>query len=437
MKKITYSLISFLLLVSATGNLVYAQSVTDVRQLIVGNGGKFESLPPFSDFVTVQTYNLSTLAITVFDTIHTQSVQDVLISGNHAYVTAQDSIVMYDIDTYQRVAAVKDSGVNKMALYNNSLIVTKQYPIGRFRVEALDAANLGLLALIDGIPGDCEGICTYLNRAFVACDSGYSGTQGRIAVINMNTWSVDTVINLGPSAIGIYSMYAYNGYIYCVNKTPFGGGSAGSITRFNPSNGSFTTNSLGLNIGSGVGMKDSLLYLEINKSIGSYNMNTQAIVDTAIISYFGSGGAISINSAALDYVNNRFFTDIGNRTNLAVGVVFSLAGDSITSYSTGLNADACAIDFRNPTGIANAGSVQESIILYPNPAVDFISVIQSSGSSLREIKIMDLTGRILETRTVQKGENNIKIDVSDYTPGIYMVSLTTDHGTKVRKFIRR
>ena len=437
MKKLSYFLISFVLLVFVAGNIVNAQSVTDVRQLIVGNGGKFESVPPFSDYVTVQTYNLSTLAVTVFDTIHTQSVQDVIISGNHAYVSAQDSIVMYDIDTYQRLAAVKDSGVNKMAIYNNSLIVTKQYPIGRFRVEALDATNLGLLALIDGIPGDCEGICTYLNRAFVACDSGYSGTQGRIAVINMNTWSVDTIINLGPAAIGIFSMYAYNGYIYCVNKTPFGGGSAGSITRFNPSNGSFNTNSMALNIGAGVGQKDSLLYLQINKSIGSYNMLTQAVVDTAIIFYFGSGGSISINSAALDYVNNRFFTDLGNRTNLSIGVVFSLTGDSLTSYPTGLNADACAIDFRNPTGIANSGSVQESINLFPNPAVDFINIIQSSGSSLHEIKIMDLTGRILEMRLVQQGENNIRIDVKDYTPGIYMVSLTTDHGTKVRKFIRR
>lgn len=437
MKKISLFLGSFLLLLLATSNLVNAQKTTDVRQVIIANGGKFEVVPPYSDYVSIQSYNLATSIVTLFDTIYTQSVQDVLINGNHAYVTAQDSIVLYNIDTYQRIAAVKDSGVNKMALYNNNLVVTKQYPIGRFHVEVLDATNLGLLGLVDGIPGDCEGVVTYFNRAFVACDSGFSGTQGRLVIINLDNLTIDTIVNFGPSAIGIFSVYQYNGFIYSVNKTPFGGGNIGSITQFNPSNGSFVTNSLAFNIGSGIGIKDSLLYLGIGKSIGSYNLNSQAIIDSAILVYAGSTGTFAINSAALDYVNNRFFTNIGNRTNFGIGVVFSLAGDSLTTYSTGLNADACAIDFRNPTGIANAGDIQEAITLYPNPAVNFISITQTPASALQEIKILDLTGSIIQTRSVRKGENTIRIDVSDYTPGVYLISLTTDHGTKVRKFVRR
>jgi hypothetical protein len=437
MKKFFFCLLSLMLFIIASGNLLNAQGTTDVRQVIIANGGKFEGGPPYSDYASVESYNLATSLVTIFDTIYTQSVQDVLIHDNHAYVTAQDSIVMYNIDNYQRIAAVKDSGVNKMALYNNELIVTKQYPVGRFHVEVLDATNLGLLGFVDGIPGDCEGVTTYFNRAFVACDSGFSGTQGRIVIINMTNLTIDTIVNLGTPAIGIYSMYAYNGFIYCVNKTPYGGSSSGSITQFNPSNGSFTTYPLAFTVGFGIGIKDSLLYLGINKSIGAFNLNTQILQDTAIISFFGSGGSLAINSAALDYVNNRFFTNIGNRTSFGVGVVFSLAGDSLSSYSTGLNADACAIDFRNPTGIVNTGKVQEAITVYPNPAVDFISINQTSTSTLQEIKILDLTGRIIESRPVQKGENTIRVNVSDYSPGVYLISLTTDQGTKVRKFIRR
>jgi hypothetical protein len=117
--------------------------------------------------------------------------------------------------------------------------------------------------------------------------------------------------------------------------------------------------------------------------------------------------------------------------------VFSFTGDSLTTYTTGLNADACAIDFRNPTGIANTGTVKDAISVYPNPATDYISINQNSSSTLIEIKILDLTGREIGNRPVQKGENNIRISVSDFPSGVYLISFTTDQGTKVRKLIKR
>jgi hypothetical protein len=437
MKKNSLFLLSLILLVLASNILVQAQNNTTARQVIIAIGGKFEGAPPYYDYVTIESYDLSTLAVTVFNTIYTQSVQDVLTSGNHAYVTAQDSVVMYNIDTYQRVAAVKDSGVNKMALYNDRLIVTKQWPIGRFRVEVLDANNLGLIAFVDGIPGDCEGVAIYGDHAFVAVDSGYAGVEGRLAIISTSNWTLDTIVNFGTSAIGIYSIYSYGGYIYCVNRTPYGGGNIGSITRYNPSNNSFVTNTMGVNIGQGYGISGNMLYLGMNNSIGSYNLDTQTIVDTTIITLFGSPGSIEIHSAAVDYINSKFYTNVGTRTSMGIGVVYSLVGDSLTSYATGLNTDACAIDFRTPTGVANTGSVKDAISVYPNPATDFIGINLSSNATLKEIKILDLTGRTIETRPVQKGENNIRISVSDYPSGVYLISFTTDQGTKVRKFIKR
>jgi hypothetical protein len=437
MKKISLLLFTLVLLVLASNILVYSQNNTTAKQVIIANGGKFESVPPYSDYVTIESYNLSTLAVTVFNTIYTQSVQDVLINNNHAYVTAQDSVVMYNLDNYQRLAAVRDSGVNRMALFNDKLIVTKQYPIGRFRVEVLNASDLGLIAFVDGIPGDCEGVAVYGNHAYVAVDSGYAGVEGRLAIINTSNWTLNTIVNFGTSAIGIYNVYSYGGYIYCIDKTPYGGGNVGSITQFDPATGNFVTNTMAVKIGAGIGIGGNLLYLGINGGIGSYNLDTQTIADTSIFNYFGGIPNLEIYSAALDYINNKFYTNWGNRSSYGVGIVFSLAGDSLTSYATGLNADACAIDFRSPTGIANQRSVQDAISIYPNPVNDFIGINLNSTATLKEIKILDLTGRTIDTKSVQKGENNIRISVSDYPSGVYLISITTDQGTKVRKFIKR
>jgi hypothetical protein len=436
MKKNSLFLLTLALLVFACDILVRAQENTTARQEIVAIGGKFEG-PPYTDYVTIESYDLSTLMVTVFNTIYTQSVQDVLISGNHAYVTAQDSVVMYNIDSYQRISAVKDSGVNKMAIYNNRLIVTKQWPIGRFRVEVLDASNLSLIAFVDGIPGDCEGLTVYGDHAYVASDSGYQGVEGRLAVINTANWTLDTIVNFGSSAVGIYSVYSYAGYIYCVNRTPYGGGNIGSITRYEPSTGLFTTRSLGVNVGQGYGIAGNLFYIGMNNSIGSYNLDTQTIVDTTIIKYFGSSGDVGINSAAVDYINSKFYVNLGDRSSFGVGVVYSLAGDSLTSYTTGLNSDACAIDFRTPAGVVNASTTGDGISVCPNPADDFIIISLSNAASLKEIKILDLTGRIIETRPVQKGENHVRLGVLNYPSGLYLISFTDDQGTKVRKFIKK
>ena len=165
-------------------------------------------------------------------------------------------------------------------------------------------------------------------------------------------------------------------------------------------------------------------------------MTTQTLVDTALIHYFGIANNIAINSCGVDSVRDQFYTNLGNRTSLGAGVVFSLTGDSLGTYSTGLNADACAIDFRLPTGISNNGTIQEAVNIYPNPASDFVGITMNS-SNIKEIKVMDLTGRILETIPVQRGEDNIRINVSGYPSGIYFLSFSTDQGTKVRKFIKR
>ena len=432
-------LFSFLLLflVLFANLLVQAQKSTEVRQVIIANGGKFEGTPPYSDYVTVESYNLSTQAVTVFNTIYTQSVQDMVINGNHAYVTAEDSIVMYNIDTYQRVVAVKDSGVNKMAIYNDKLIITKQWPIGRFRVEILDANNLSMIGLVDGIPGDCEGVAVFGDQAFVAVDSGYLGLEGHLAIINTSNWTLSNIVNFGPSAIGSYSVYAYGGYIFCVNRTPYGGANTGSITRYNPANGTFNTHVMDVNIGPGYGISGNLLYLGMSKSLGSYNLDTQLIVDTAIISFFGAAGSMEIHSAAVDYINDKLFTNISNRAaTINVGIVYNFAGDSLTSYATGINADACAIDFRTPTGI-NISSQDQDLTLYPNPVNDYLGIITGTKSVLKEITIHDLTGRSVMTRPVAEGEKNFRISVSDFSPGIYLISFRTDQGIKVRKFVKR
>ena len=74
----------------------------------------------------------------------------------------------------------------------------------------------------------------------------------------------------------------------------------------------------------------------------------------------------------------------------------------------------------------------ESIILYPNPARDFIKI--DCDNSIQLIELFDIQGRILET--IIENKNTSSVDISGKAKGVYFVRITTENGKKVEKVIK-
>ncbi|MCX6250707.1 MAG: T9SS type A sorting domain-containing protein [Bacteroidetes bacterium] len=425
-------LVTFLLMV--TNSILVAQRTTTVNQIIVVNGGNFNNP---ADYVTVETYNPTTQTVTVFDTIYTQSVQDVVIFDHFAFVAAQDSIIKYDIDTYQRVAEVADSGISRIYYTNNKLIVSKQFPVVRFYVEVLDATSLSTIAMVEGISGDCRGIEMYPDSIYVAVNGGYSGLEGKMAIINASTWSLVRELNFGPQAIGIDDLFNYNGHIYSVNQTPYGAGDTGSVTKYNVFNGTYDNHMLGVNMGSGIGISGSYLYAGMNYGIGSYNLNTDTIAIAGIIPDPGSANHIYLLATALDYLNNLFYMNIGNYNTFGIGIVATINGDSVTSFQEGLSANALAIDFRTPTGIKPAKIKGEVLSIFPNPVTDMLNIVVTGKEVARRIRISDVTGNIIYDNNIGENQQTARIDCSTFASGVYFLTLITDNGFTTKKFTKK
>lgn len=427
---------SFLLLFSVIqfSSIVQAQKNEWVNQVIIANGGKYEFTPPYSDVVSIQTYNPTNHTVTVFDHIGTQSVQDLVIRGNYAYVAAQDSIVMYNIDTYTRVAAIPDSGLNKLAVYNDRLIVSKQYPIKRFFVEVLDATNLGLIARVQGISGECSGITTALDTAYVAVDSGYLGTHGKLAVLKTSDWTLVREIDLGEDAVGIHDLYNWGGNIYCINKTPYGGQDSASITRYNYYGGTFHTQMLDVTLGNGVGIVNNLLFTEMNNGIGNYNLQTEQIVNPAIVPDPGAASHMYILKGCVNYIDNQLYVNIGNQTNFGIGIVTDLAGDSITSFTEGVSAEAMAVDYRTPVGFQNTAAAR-TITVFPNPADQWLNI--RSSETILEVAILDPAGRKIFTQGFSGDMRTVSMPCATLVTGLYLLEIRTAEGTITSKFMKK
>jgi len=85
------------------------------------------------------------------------------------------------------------------------------------------------------------------------------------------------------------------------------------------------------------------------------------------------------------------------------------------------------------------GSIAEDqVLLYPNPASDYITVeLQQNGEKLESVKILDLLGKELVASNDMAGSNIQTFDVSRFTPGVYVMRVETDIKTSILKFIIR
>jgi hypothetical protein len=120
----------------------------------------------------------------------------------------------------------------------------------------------------------------------------------------------------------------------------------------------------------------------------------------------------------------------------------------VYGYAGAFNATACytlRIDLSGPAIAVRRGSPENlsqivkigGMEVYPNPANEYINIafdVLQKGNA--EIQILDLQGRLINKKIMGIGEgvNVMAMDVSGYTPGVYMVRILVD-GKRMNKKI--
>ena len=102
------------------------------KQVVVANGGLFEFQAPFTDDITIGTFDPYVNTYHPFDTVRGESVQQVLIDSGMAYIAMGDSILKYDLNTLLPVDTLLFSGVRSLAVSGNHLLVGKWFGTGDF-----------------------------------------------------------------------------------------------------------------------------------------------------------------------------------------------------------------------------------------------------------------------------------------------------------------
>lgn len=70
--------------------------------------------------------------------------------------------------------------------------------------------------------------------------------------------------------------------------------------------------------------------------------------------------------------------------------------------------------------------------IYPNPTVDVLNIESKNGLSANEIRITDLSGKV-----VKEQKDATSVNVSDLATGTYIIDVTTNEGRATSKFIKK
>lgn len=85
------------------------------------------------------------------------------------------------------------------------------------------------------------------------------------------------------------------------------------------------------------------------------------------------------------------------------------------------------------TGITEMANNKAKLNIYPNPAVNTLTIDGGVSNQLNKIKVYDVLGNVLVNELID-GERKHDIDISPFTKGVYFAEIVSANGTIVKKF---
>ena len=399
-----------------------------VNQLIVGNGGVYGNS---ADHVTLTGINPENYNSTFIGEIWRESVQDLIVVGDVAYVAAEDSLVKFDMDTQERLSAVYQGNLKRLHFANQTLYVSLRSdlngpPADGVYLKAFDE-NLNLIHQTTGISTDASGIAIAGDSIYVAVPGDWMATEGHLAVVSTD-FSVTHEINLGTEAVGILDLYLYNQAIYSVNKSPYLA-TTGSVTNYQITNGNFSTIVFNHVVGKGAGRIGNLIYLGLDYGLGSFNIETQTIENQSIIADPGTSNYIYIAAALVDEINSQIYITTTDYFSFGAGKVYGLNGSELGVFDAEVSAEALALHLKDETAVNNISAINHQI--YPNPCNDFFRI--SGVEKPVTVEIFNRNGQLITSYSPQ---DEMVFPISNLSSGTYFIKITNSEYTEIQKLIK-
>ncbi|MBL4624014.1 MAG: T9SS type A sorting domain-containing protein [Flavobacteriales bacterium] len=343
----------------------YAQQYSNI---IIANGGQFELAISYADRATIGVYNPVNQQYWIFDTIQVESVQDVIVDGNYVYLAASDSIIKYDLTTYERVGQVYFAGIRSLSIHDTLLFVGRFFGTGDY-LEVFNKNDLTSIFSIPEVNNTVYGVQVVGDSVYVPYNEKgsvdqyppfgvFNDTLGKIAVIDLVSQSFVRDIELDTIGAGVKAIYNYNNQLYVVCEAN------GVIAHYDPINDTTIFNAAGVT--RGIAQVDSLIYVDYTTGVGSFDIKNMQVVNNSIIStgFYASG--------ALDTLNDNFYINTTDYTSYGKSYIYDFTGNLTDSFDVNTSPEAIDIDYK--TGNYGPIALRDYQVIM---GVDYLTVLDN------------------------------------------------------------
>lgn len=177
---------------------------------------------------------------------------------------------------------------------------------------------------------------------------------------------------------------------------------------------------------------DSIKYIGIHAFDGCVSLRNINLGENLYLGNFSFNNCIGLSKITDIDVNPTQLRD-NTFTNVPKNIPVFVPCQSVTAYQ---NAQYWSefTNFRcNNSGLEDQNQNDVLISLYPNPTKDFVNVNIDNLNSEVIVLTYDFKGRLLRKDTLNNGTKNLKIDVSTFERGIYLVKITDNNQNSIIK----
>ncbi len=176
---------------------------------------------------------------------------------------------------------------------------------------------------------------------------------------------------------------------------------------------------------------------------GAAKTGTWLITNTTTTKLVGASRFVTHTSSGVAGTNTKTWSADWTAPAAGTGTVtfyaaFNISNDNNNSAGDLIHTSTLAVEELN-TGIASTELQEKELIVYPNPASDFIHVSFPSNHGKSSVHVYDLTGKkvatLFEGNTIQGVEKNLFRLNSQFKSGIYFIQVLSENDSFVSKLL--
>lgn len=161
------------------------------------------------------------------------------------------------------------------------------------------------------------------------------------------------------------------------------------------------------------------------------------LLTTPITAASGAIIVAEVKNQAATAPNNNYAIGVVSGPETASAYITSNAcslttPQTIASLNVANASPKIIIDLLNIDPASSTDFFNSNFILYPNPTSDVLNISSKNGLVASEIRITDMTGKIVK---VQKDASTV--NVSNLASGTYLIDITTKEGKASSKFVKK